>query len=398
MINTQNQNQGMKVKRVSRSILLILSIMFLVISQVIVLLANSGSTVLLAGPGSAKEKDIMLDNLKTVNSDLKEVREILHEINAKPADVEVKKTEPEPSMVSAPVVEKTELVTTNKEKLELKSVNVEIPETGKELNDNNSVNVKSIVSNPVLIQPALAPTVRSVVKINKQNAVPEIKVTDNKKVELKEKDLPAGISRVVVEPASVSADAVAIDTIEKRHEEAVTAHIKHAYVKYDINGRTVEDNNEQWSCVFDTESGLMWEVKSKDDTLRNPDNLYSWFNPDNTTLKGVTDGGRCKGGTACDTNAYIEAMNRQKFCGHDDWRLPTQEEMMGLVNYENSDSKIKIDTSYFPYALPSWYWTASSNKSRPEYAWYVLFKNGMSLNDLKENPKHVRLVRSQSSS
>ena len=36
------------------------------------------------------------------------------------------------------------------------------------------------------------------------------------------------------------------------------------------------------------------------------------------------------------------------------------------------------------------------NESQPEYAWYVLFRNGVKLNDLKERPKHIRLVRSNS--
>jgi hypothetical protein len=168
------------------------------------------------------------------------------------------------------------------------------------------------------------------------------------------------------------------------------------YVKYDINGNPLDDNGEQWTCVKDTKNGLMWEVKSKDDAMRKPENLYSWFDPEDKALPGVTDGGRCKGDVDCDTHAYVEAMNKKKFCGHNDWRLPTREEMMWLVSY--GDNKVKIDTGYFPETLPSWYWTASSNESRPEFAWYVLFKNGISLNDLKENPKHIRLVRSESSS
>ena len=30
---------------------------------------------------------------------------------------------------------------------------------------------------------------------------------------------------------------------------------------------------------------------------------------------------------------------------------------------------------------------------RDNFAWYVLFRNGIALNDLKERPKHIRLVR-----
>ena len=48
---------------------------------------------------------------------------------------------------------------------------------------------------------------------------------------------------------------------------------------------------------------------------------------------------------------------------------------------------------YFPETRASWYWTSSENKSRDDVAWYVLFRNGLALNDLKERPKHIRLVR-----
>ena len=191
----------------------------------------------------------------------------------------------------------------------------------------------------------------------------------------------------------------AIVQVEVPEEVQIIAkEIKPAYIKYSITGETVESKAEQWNCVYDTKNGLMWEVKSKSDKLRNSENLYSWFNPEFSTVKGVSDGGRCKGDINCDTNSYIEEMNQQKYCGHNDWRLPTREEMLGLINYGNGTNETKINTEYFPETLPSWYWTSSSNESHPEFAWYVLFKNGMPLNDLKENPKHIRLVRSESSS
>ena len=263
---------------------------------------------------------------------------------------------------------------------DLKAVNADLNDVRKSLNEINKkpdhIEVKKVESKPVLVPPAPV-----VVKKNKKNIKSKQKITGNKKVALIEK------SPVVVIPVPVSSDEKTIQSIEKP-----------AYIKHDINGKSLEDNNGLWTCVFDTKSGLMWEVKSKDDTMRNSNNLYSWFNPDNKALKGVTDGGRCKGDADCDTNAYVNEMNKQNFCGHNDWRLPTREEMMGLVSFGDGANNIKINTSYFPETLPSWYWTASSNESRPEFAWYILFKNGMSLNDLKENPKHIRLVRDEPSS
>jgi len=166
---------------------------------------------------------------------------------------------------------------------------------------------------------------------------------------------------------------------------------KPLYVKHDINGLALEEGKEKWSCVHDVKNALMWEVKSKDDPMRKSKNLYSWFDPD-SKLKGVADGGHCRGDADCDTYSYVQVMNEQNFCGHNDWRMPTRKEMKKLLSYTDNN-KSKININYFPETLPSWYWTASSNKLRPEYAWYVLFNNGVSLNALKESPKLIRLVR-----
>jgi hypothetical protein len=244
--------------------------------------------------------------------------------------------------------------------------------------------------------------------INNLNAInrnPDLKEDHVEVKKIEPKIVPVVSAPVAVKPKKVKKQpekvvivveepVVAAPVITKVVSQIIE---KPSYVKYDINGRSLGDSNEQWACVQDTKNGLMWEVKSKDDAMRKPDNLYSWFDPEDKALPGVTDGGRCKGDADCDTHAYVEVMNKKNFCGHSDWRLPTREEMMALVSSGDGKNKVKINSSYFPQALPSWYWTAESNRSRPEFAWYVYFKNGMSLNDLKENPKHIRLVRSGSS-
>ena len=208
----------------------------------------------------------------------------------------------------------------------------------------------------------------------------------------KVKKQPEKVAIVVKEPvvAAPKEPIVAAPVVTKVVSQIIE---KPSYVKYDINGRSLGDGNEQWTCVQDTQSGLMWEVKAQDDAMRNANNLYSWFDPESSSVKGKPDGGRCKGDVDCDTYAYVRVMNEKKYCGYSDWRLPTKEQMQTLVYLDNGNETVKINKQYFPQTMPSWYWTASENSNSDELAWYVLFRNGLALNDLKERPKHIRLVR-----
>lgn len=175
--------------------------------------------------------------------------------------------------------------------------------------------------------------------------------------------------------------------------KSAQARTKTGYSKFSNNGEKLQNDTATWSCVEDLNSGLTWEVKSSNGGIRDKHHLYTWFNPTQDASHGLADGGRCKGDISCDTNAYVQAMNKQKLCGHDDWRLPTREEMQSLVYFDDKNITTRINIKHFPEAMASWYWTASTNKDNPDYAWYVLFRNGISLNDLKARPKHIRLVR-----
>jgi hypothetical protein len=175
------------------------------------------------------------------------------------------------------------------------------------------------------------------------------------------------------------------------------------YRKLGRDGTILPDDVTEWACVQDRATGLIWEVKTDDNSIRDRDNFYTWYdrtNARNFGHTGARNGGRCKGEADCDTLAYIQAINRQQLCGFADWRLPLKNELLSLVeyNYGSKQTKATINLEYFPHSVPSWYWTASTNEKRPDYAWFVLFRNGLALNALKEQPKHVRLVRGYNAS
>ena len=171
------------------------------------------------------------------------------------------------------------------------------------------------------------------------------------------------------------------------------ADMQQSLVKLSHTGEILADTEANWECVEDRGSKLTWEVKKDDGGMRDKDHSYSWLHSSNGISTGASNGGRCKGGIKCDTSSYIRALNAQKLCGYTDWRLPTREELETLVEYSKDTQQATINTGFFPETVPSWYWTASEHAKREHYAWYVLFRNGVALNDLKERPKHIRLVR-----
>ena len=167
-------------------------------------------------------------------------------------------------------------------------------------------------------------------------------------------------------------------------------------IKLNKDGDVLDSEAAQWDCIHHKTSGLTWEVKTKSG-LRDQANTYTWIAPqavDTTLLSWFkNDSGKCIGESRCDTSSYAETINQQHLCTFSDWRLPTRTELESLIQMDRPRHDAKINTQHFPNTLPSWYWTTDRNKKHPEHVWYVLFRNGTSISDKKESPKHIRLVR-----
>lgn len=145
---------------------------------------------------------------------------------------------------------------------------------------------------------------------------------------------------------------------------------------------------DQWSCVYDAQTGLTWEVKTDHQSLAatETNNTYTWYEyvlnealptceafcdvtysiaseatackvqcaqdndfngdkspdvagdgkPDTWVFEGISNAGACYG-SACDTYSYVQHQNSVSFCGSDSadanttWRLPTPDELESLV-------------------------------------------------------------------
>jgi hypothetical protein len=202
------------------------------------------------------------------------------------------------------------------------------------------------------------------------------------------------------------------------------------FTKLNANGVAVNDPtdvNELSYCVKDNVTGLTWEAKKNGDSslINGKYDLFYWFDEREEWNAGVvgtndadsvgnglyTDTGRqCAGfdindeSTYCNTQAFIKRMNTTNegsgYCGFNDWRLPTIEELNSLVDYGPptnpnpvSADELAIDETYFKWTQGRNYWTQTNNARLPAKAWTINFEFGGIYIASKSTAWHVRLVR-----
>jgi hypothetical protein len=116
--------------------------------------------------------------------------------------------------------------------------------------------------------------------------------------------------------------------------------------------------------VTDTATGLVWQQET----------------PDSKTWEQAL--------------SYCETLS---LAGYTDWRLPTNKELQSLVDYSRYNPA--IDTTYFPDAVSSFYWSSTSlycSSTYPNFtAWGVDFYYGDDGNycHVKSDSNYVRAVR-----
>ncbi|MFV8783454.1 DUF1566 domain-containing protein [Microbulbifer sp. SA54] len=130
-------------------------------------------------------------------------------------------------------------------------------------------------------------------------------------------------------------------------------------MKISAEGTPVPIWSGPWSCVLDRRNGLLWEVKTDAEYLHDGDWTYSWFDGE----RGVENGGDCFfEPQRCDTWDLIRRVNEAGLCGRRDWRLPTPDELMSLVDTSVPPGYTQIDKHFFPHTRSGDYWSSTSGR------------------------------------
>lgn len=61
------------------------------------------------------------------------------------------------------------------------------------------------------------------------------------------------------------------------------------FTKLDVEGKAVAADADEWACVQDNVTGLVWEVKTTDGGLQYSDHTYSWYNSTRGNYGGISE-------------------------------------------------------------------------------------------------------------
>ena len=100
--------------------------------------------------------------------------------------------------------------------------------------------------------------------------------------------------------------------------------------------------------------------------------------------------GAIRGGKALTHAAAMEACAELDLLGHHDWRAPTVEELLAIVDYTRCDPA--VNTGYFKGPF-GWTWSSTRAASPSGCAWGVNLVGGYSGRGLQSGRLRVRAVR-----
>lgn len=165
---------------------------------------------------------------------------------------------------------------------------------------------------------------------------------------------------------------------------------RYSLVLRGLNAANEQIYYDKTECVRDNWTGLIWQGQTPAGTgLRANDQLKT--NYDSTTeiqitVRSVFNPPK-RAPTQDDINAtsnsigFKNAVNATNLCGHNDWRMPTKQELVDIVSLVE---KPTVDNYWFPNSANDGYWSSSPYPNIADYAWVVELLNGTSFHGYRD--------------
>ena len=152
-------------------------------------------------------------------------------------------------------------------------------------------------------------------------------------------------------------------------------------------------NYAKTECVKDNSTGLIWEGKTASPaTSRLGTSTYTNYDSTTSAQKwNGTNPAQAEIDASTNSIGYKNSVNASALCGYTDWRLPTKEELQGIVLSDASHPS--IDTAWFRNTQVEGYWTSSPYVGDSVYAWGIGFSYGYVYKVNRGVSNYVRLVR-----
>jgi len=136
-----------------------------------------------------------------------------------------------------------------------------------------------------------------------------------------------------------------------------------SFTKLDKSGNELDYDSDNFSMVKDNITGLIWEIKTDDNTIHDKNNVYAFEKAD--LSQGANDLNELT------IHDFIEEINTNNYGGFSDWRIPTIKELYSIVYYLYYYNE-PVEITYFSNLVGS-YWSSNIYNSDIKNVWGISF-------------------------